>query len=263
MKKYFFYFVILCTVILAGCEKDNRCKNGDCVVVMGDKVIINNWVIINKKPNVIIDSEMNVFPATSVGRSSFDMVRTSDNDARTDLHANDYRFKLVAQEKSMNIDADVDGSGTRTYKVQASHVKIIGDGNTGYAFVAYNHKYEPNIGGLVIYQYTVVNENSLEAVSAILTPVTSIEMPNAQINALDYADNKLYIAGASQKQDFFQTYQKHESPAFLMILNLLPDKNVVEEKPVIKQLTSYQATSISKFENRIYVTTGDGTNNSR
>jgi hypothetical protein len=168
------------------------------------------------------------------------------------LRANDYRFKLVADVSTLNVR----GADGKTYTVQATHVKISDD---GYAFVSFNHQHSPNVGGLVVFKY-VVQDGTLETVRVDVSVVTSIRLPRAQINAIDYDKtlNRLYLAGASEEPKF--GYKGDSDVAFFMVMQLDAQKKFVNQEPLFyTHLTSFQATSIRKFNNRIYITTGDGT----
>jgi len=275
MKKLFLYSMIFCAAILASCNKDKVDNPG----IAGDPIVnektplVNETIFINDNPSVNVEkvSEFPIANETYSTKSASMMRLDADNAARPDLQANDYRFKLVAQEKTMTISYDFgDGKGVQPINVQASHVKI----TDNYAFVSYNiqsrwdNQIKDNIGGLVVYRYTIVNGPRLETVSLDMEAVTSIELPNAQINVVDFDGNKLYIAGASGNgAKFFgeNSNRGEQDRAFLLVMELLPNMKFDKDKaPVIKQLTSFQATSLCKQKNgNIYVTTGDGTEGSK
>ena len=255
MKKVFLFSMILCASLLIGCNEDKP----DPVIPGGPQVeLLDGAIVINDNPDVNIDKK-DEFPEGSETSSSESGLKaairlTGDEESSEQLAINDYRFKLVAQMSTLNIV-----KGEKKYAAQASHVKILDEENGGYAFVSYNHKYEPNIGGLVVYKYTITGEQLLETVSVNVEAITSIEMPNAQINAVDFDGQKLYIAGATDKPSSLGF--KGEDPAFFMVMELDNNKKFKPIDPdAIVQLTSFQSTSIRYFNNRIYITTGDGTN---
>ena len=271
MKRHFLYVTVFCVAILAGCKKDKG--DNDSPEIIGKVPLVNETIFINDNPSVNVE-KVNVFPEANETYStkSASMVKSDAEDpARPDLQATDYRFKIVAQEKTMTISYDFgEGKGVQPYTVQASHVKI----TDGYAFVSYNiqsrwdDQLKDNIGGLVVYKYTIVNGPQLETVSLDMEAVTSIELPKAQINAVDFDGNKLYIAGASGNgAKFFgdNSDRGEQDRAFLLVMELLPNMKFDKDKtPVIKQLTSFQATSLRKQPNgNVYITTGDGTEGSR
>ena len=256
MKKYLVYSMIFCAALLVGCDKNDP---NDGPFGQTEKIpLLNGAILINSSPDVNIDAK-NEFPVGSQTShaASGSMVKSSvgGEQPAEQLRANDYRFKLVAHMGTLSLERD----GT-LYRAQASHVKILDNGSSGYAFVSYNHQHEPNIGGLVVYRYTITGEQSLETVSVNVTAVTSIEMPDAQINAIDFDGRKLYIAGATDNP-LALGFNYREDPAFFMVMELDANMNFKPVDPqAVKQLTSFQATSIRYFNGRVYITTGDGTN---
>jgi hypothetical protein len=147
-------------------------------------------------------------------------------------------------------------------EVQATHVKISDD---GYVFVSYNDKGEAHRGGVVVYKYTI-HDGPLETVKVDVVAVSSIKMPKAELSALDYYNGKLYMAGASSDPNFGYRDEDGWNYAFFMVMELNPDKTfkpIEPEANAIQQLTSFQATSIRALNNRIYITTGDGTNGTK
>ena len=240
MRNYFLTTIILFGAMFAGCNKDNF----EPVNFQNEKIsLLDGAIFINNYPNVAIDEKsmlLDNYETFSAGAKSA---------SKSELTANDYRFRLVAQMGALTVNRN----GT-DYKAQASHVKMSDD---GYVFVSYNHRGEPNIGGLVVYKYTVSN-GKFKTVKVNLTAVTSIEMPMAQINSIDFDGNKLYLAGANQDP---KLGYKGRNPAFFMVMELDANKKFKPVEPnTVQHLTSYQATSIRKYRDRIYITTGDGTN---
>jgi hypothetical protein len=231
----------LCIAFLTGCNKDEKVDFGKKPIELLDGAII-----INNNPAVKIIKKDVLLKGSEVKHSSS---KSGYNPPEAgELIANQYRFKEVAEMGTLTLK---DGNGvTRT--VQASHVKI----SDGYAFVAYNHKNEPNVGGLVIYRY-VVTPGAFENTAVDVVVHTSIELPNAQINAIDFDGKKLYIAGASEEPKL--GYKGDKNLAFFMVMELYNDKTFAPKDPAfIQHLTSYQATSIRKYGDRIYIATGDG-----
>ena len=214
---------------------------------VSDKVsLMDGAIVINNNPKVKIDEKNQItdgVEASSGGLKSSIEVKSVGEPA-----ANNYRFRLVAQMGALEVE-----SNGRKYKAQATHVKISDD---GYVFVSYNHKGEPNVGGLVIYRYTL-SKGKFMTTKVNLRAVSSIEMPMAQINAIDFDGNNLYLAGANQDP---RLGYRRGNPAFFMVMELDGRNKFKPVEPsVIKQLTSFQATSIRKYNDKIYVTTGDGT----
>ena len=247
MKKCILISAVLCSAWLTSCNREddgiNREENHETVSLMDGSIILNSH------PNVRV-TPMNSFPAT--GKGSMGIKSSVEND----LTANDYRFKLVAQMGALTLEKD----GTI---VQATHVKIsdIADNGTGFAYVSYNFKGNPNKGGVVVYKF-IIHDGKLGNVKVDVTAEQSMEMSNAQINALDYYNGKLYMAGASNDPNFgYDPRTDRGNPSFFMVMEL--ENNIFKEVDpaanAIVKLTSFQATSIRAVGNRIYVTTGDGT----
>ena len=250
MKRLLLVAIYFCVAVLTGCKKDDGAdKLRDGAMFS----LLNGAIIINHNPNVTIE-ELNEYPVETGTMPAVDIKSgiklTSDDDA---LQANNYRFKLVAEMSALIL---TDDTGVER-QVQAAEVKVSDD---GYVFVAYNHRTEPNIGGLVVYKYTVTG-GALKDVTVHLTPVSSIKLRRGQINAIDIYGNKLYIAGASQEPALGY---KGADPAFYLVMELDADRKFKAVEPEnIKYLTSFQANSIRKYQDRIYITTGDGTQGSR
>ena len=262
MKKVFLISMTICSAILIGCNKDPKpdvdqpesavepVQPTEAPCPLKNGYLFFDGITV-KKADI---PENEVFPVANVTSSisaksvKFGVKSTYESPVG-DFKVNDYRFKLVAQ-----MDALIVTLNGVDVPVQATHVKI----DDKYAFVSYNTRLEPNIGGLVVYEYKV-KYGTLEEATVEMTPVTSIRMPKSQINAIDYDGSKLYLAGATDDLKFFGK-TKREDRAFLMVLELNDDRTFKNKEPVVKQLTSYQATSIRKFNDRIYITVGDGTN---
>jgi len=253
MRKFFLVPIVFCCAILTNCGREpgdpEQPVKPERVEIMGGAIIINNYPDVNivKKAEFPEGSETSTMTSGRLRKS------VDDEQPPESLRANDYRFKLVAQMSTLSLERD----GTY-YEAQASHVKILDSGNDGYAFVAYNYQHRPNIGGLVVYRYVISGDQSLETVSVNVTAVTSIEMPNSQINAIDVEGHKLYIAGATDRRSSFGF--REEDPAFFVVMELDGDMKFKPVEPeAVKQLTSFQATSIRYYNGRVYITTGDGT----
>jgi len=240
MKKITLVLTIICAVWLAGCKKE---KDRDKEITLMEDAIFQN-----ENPDLKI-TLMNEFLEPEMSSTKKMDAKSSDDGS---LKANDYGFKQVADVSTLNV-RDANGV-VRT--VQATSVKISDD---GYAFVSYNHQGPPNVGGLVVFKYTV-HDGTLQKVWVDVEVVTSIRMPNAQVNAIDYdkKTNTLYLAGASEEPKF--GYEGDANIAFFLVMELDANKKFKIQEPLFyTHLTSFQATSIRKNNNRIYITTGDGT----
>ena len=247
MKRYALFLMILCGAWLTGCNKDD---DGQIEPEKNREIsLMDGSIIINDHPDVTI-TPMNKFPeSTSAETKRLGITTTSVDEPDNDLISNDYRFKLVAQVSTLKVDG---------VEVQATHVKIT---ENGYAFVSYNKRGGPHRGGVVVFKY-IIQGNKLEDVVVNVTAISSIVMPKAQVNAIDFFNDKLYMAGASSDPKFgYHEARDRFNYAFFMVMELNPDMTFKEVDPTaIKKLTSFQATSIRTLNNRISITTGDGTN---
>ena len=258
MKKIFLILTILCTAWFTGCDKE---KDGKRTVSLMD-----GSIVIDNRPDVKITSqnkELDAIPTDPTWLlAGGKMMGSKSSETPADLRANDYRFKLVADINTLVID------GVNT---QATHVKLTDD---GYAFVSYNRRGVGNDGdpghngGVLVFKYTIT-DGTLETVKVDVKLVSSIKMSHAQVNCLDFQNGKLYMAGASHDPKF--GYKELAQPeawnyAFFAVLELNSDKTFKPVEPAsgaIQQLTSFQATSIRATNDRIYITTGDGTNGTK
>ena len=270
MKRVVFISMIFCVVIFAGCREDEKTEpaNINPQVEPVEPVASVEPVQPAVPPTPfkagmlyfddisVVKTEIpeeDVFPiangTSSVSAKSKSGVKMAAFEEPEQCHVEPYWFKLVAQ-----MDALVVPLEGEDVKVQATHVQI----DDQYAYVSYNLRGEPNIGGLVVYKYTVTH-GKLEEATVDVEKVSSIRMPYAQINAIDFDGVRLYVAGATDRPESFFGKSEREDRAFLMILEVDADRKFREQEPVVKQLTSYQATSIRKYKDKIYVTVGDGT----
>ena len=253
MKKCFLILTVLCGACLMSCKKDkNDIDDNRIVSIMDGSIIFKTHpkVKITPKNEWVESNFTGTFPAlqeSGIFKSSLKMGAKAslEYDENSELRADHYYFKLVAEMETMTIDG---------VEVQATHVKL---SNDGYAFVTYNEQYEGVRGGIVVYKYTV-KEGTIEDATVDVKVVQSMEMPKAELSAVDYYNGKLYVTGASIEPKFgFKGDDGNR--AFFMVVPLNSDKTFKEEEPEkIVHLTSFQGTSIRALNNRIYVTCGDG-----
>lgn len=246
MKRYSLILMILCGVWFMSCEKDkNGPKVETSVTLMDGSVVIktNPKVAITKKGEWL---ESNWSDESFSPTSKISAKAAVEYDENSDLRAEHYRFKLVAEVETIVV------SGVT---VQATHVKLTDD---GYAFVSFNEQYDGHRGGVIVFKYKVI-DGPLETATVEVEAVQMMEMPNAEISAVDYINGKLFMTGASIDQNFGYDKTKDFNPAFFMVAELDANKKFKEEDVFARQLTSFQGTSLRATSNRIYVTTGDGT----
>ena len=252
MKKYFLYSMVLCAAILMGCDKDknkeddNTNENGVIDGRIGDGIIIEN------EPDVNITGADEELPSENTtdksGKSTLGLKASNDYG----LKANDYRFKLVAEMSTLKLSTgDV---------VQATDVKI----TDTHAFVAYNTQGEAHKGGAVVYEYTV-SDGSFETATVTVTPVASVQLPKAELSAIEFYNNKLYMIGASEEPKFgYNEERDGYNYAFLLVMELDANKKFkTDATPKIVPLSSFQGTSIRVNDNNIFITTGDGANGTK
>ena len=251
MKRFSLILMIFSIVWLAGCDREKSPFSDDPVVINGS--LNDGSIIVDGDLDVTITQENKVLDASSTTISGSRLkMGIKAADSSTGLKANDYLFKLVAEMSTLTLS---DG-----YEVQATDVKI--DGN--YAFVSYNDEGPAHRGGVVVYKYTIT-EGTLETVKVNVEKVAGMHLRNAEISALEYVNGKLYMIGASSEPKF--GYNENEDGfnyAFLLVMELNADKTFnLNAIPKIVKLTSFQGTSICVRNDRIYVTTGDGTNGTK
>ncbi len=260
MKNIFLILTVLCSSLLVSCNKDD---SGGKVPEGASFTLKNGSIVVKNNPDIKINA-LNTFPLGvstetdfSASRKRSTLKSTAEDESGNDnLRGYDYRFKLVAEVNTLTIDG---------VEVQATHVKIekISDVQY-YAFVAYNEQGDGHRGGVVVYKVVATNGKSLEETTATVTPVASAEMPKAEVSALDYYNGKLYIAGASEDPNFGYDENKDGfNYAFYGVMELNADKTFKDAEPVIVKLTSFQGTSIRALNDRVYITTGDGANNTK
>ena len=245
MKRFGIFLTVLCVACLSGCNKD--IDKGD---MDGSTVSLHDGsIVINNLPAVNIVQMNKLLERSSTGKDAGETGAIAKS--HTYIAPYEYNFKNTAEVSALIVEG---------VEVQATHVKISDD---GYAFVSYNKQGGPHRGGVVVFKY-VVQGDAFEDVSVNVTAITSIQMTQAQVNALDFYDGKLYIAGSSVDERLGYTDKDGYNCAFFMVMELNSDKTFkpVEPKAIVK-LTSFQATSIRAVNSRVYITTGDGAEGTR
>ena len=245
MKRLFLVSFICCAVWISGCNKDTH--DGEEPALEAEKISLREGsIVINNRPDVKIVQRNQLLERSATGNDSEAITRKDYQTIGRSTLPFVYNFKLVAEMGTLKVDG---------VEVQATHVKI---SEEGYAFVSYNKKDGPRIGGVVVYKYDI-HGNTLADVSVEVTAVTSLEMNESQVNALDFYNGKLFIAGSSTDERLGFNDDKGYNCAFFMVLELNTDNTFKPVDPEsIVFLTSFQATSIRVENNRIYVITGDG-----
>ncbi|MDR2038158.1 MAG: DUF4114 domain-containing protein [Bacteroidales bacterium] len=249
MKRFSWILIILLGTWISGCNKDNddSGKKDDATFILK-----NGSIIVNNDPDMKFVSA-NEFPEGMSTESDFSSDRKrsslkSDPESETDgLRGFDYRLKLVGKAATLVVNGKT---------TQATHVKITDDAQ--YAFVSYNTAKGLYGGGVVVYKITLSMAQSLDDIKADVSAVSIVEMPNADISAVDYFQGKLFITGSTIDPEF--GYKGDDNPAFYAVMELDAAYKFKNQDPLtITQLTSFDGTSIRVSNDRVYITTGDGT----
>jgi len=216
---------ILFTVLaLFSCQKDTPTIDDpeDDYIEMGNLLINSNRATLASR----ITYKNEIVPIVDKEASS--PLKHTEDFPEIDLTKN-YAFKLKAE-----VDPPVYGDHT----LQATHVTIKDD----YAFVTYNTRGPEWLGGIEIFDVSDLG-NPVIISSAILV--------NTDVSAVDYADGKIYVVGATG--DFEEN--GFVSPAFMEVISL--DETMAFEKvETIMDISSYAGTDIKVTAGHIFTTSG-------
>jgi len=226
MKNIGFIAVILFIVFaLPGCQKDSLPGDNpeDGFIILGN-------LLINSDPAQLaarMTYKNEIVPIVGTETSS-DLKSTANDFPEIDLTKN-YAFKLKAE-----VDPPVYENNT----LQATHVTVKND----YAFVTYNTRGPQWQGGIEIFDVSDI-KNPVIISSAILA--------NTDVSAVDYADGKIYVVGATG--DFEDL--GFVSPAFMEVISL--DATMAFDKvDTIIDISSYAGTDIKVAAGHIFTTSG-------
>ena len=225
MKNAGFVVIILFIVFtLFNCQKDSLTSDNpeDVFIEKGNLLISNNPAQLAAR----ITYKNEIVPIVDTETSS--LLKSAAVFPEIDLTKN-YAFKLKAE-----VDPPVYENNT----LQATHVTI----KDNYAFVTYNTRGPKWLGGIEIFD-----------VSDLKNPViiSSAIMANTDVSAVDYADGKIYVVGATG--DFEDL--GFVSPAFMEVISL--DATMAFEKvDTIIDISSYAGTDIKVAAGHIFATSG-------
>ncbi|MDZ7635627.1 MAG: hypothetical protein U5L72_14830 [Bacteroidales bacterium] len=225
MKNVGFVTVILFIAsTLFNCQKETLPKDNseDIFIEKGNLLINNNPAQLAAR----ISYKNEIIPIVDTEASS--LLKSAAVFPEIDLTKN-YAFKLKAE-----VDPPVYENKT----LQATHVTI----KDNYAFVTYNTRGAEWLGGIEIFD-----------VSDLKNPViiSSAILPNTDVSAVDYADGKIYVVGATG--DF--EAKGFVSPAFMEVISL--DATMAFEKvDTIIDISSYAGTDIKVAAGHIFATSG-------
>jgi hypothetical protein len=218
--------ILLLTVALYNCQEEETVPGDQ----PRDYTKISN-LLVNNNPAELssrITYKDRLIPVRDVEQQ--DMLKSDEEEGYPEVDiTKNYAFKLKAEV------APPEHEGS---KLQATHVTIKDD----YAFVTYNTKGSEWLGGIEIFDVSDRKNPSI---------VSSAVMPNADVNAVDYANGKLYVVGATgdyQEMGF-------GSPAFMEAISLNEDMGIADVDTIL-DLSSYAGTDVRVAGEKIYATSG-------
>jgi hypothetical protein len=225
MKNIGFITGILVSIFaLSACQKDSPPIDDP-----EDEFIVKGNLLVNINPSLLaarIKYINEIVPIVDTETSS--LLKSTDAFPEIDLTKN-YAFKLMAE-----VDPPVYEDNT----LQATHVIIKDD----YAFVTYNTRGAKWQGGIEIFDVSDL-KNPVLISSAILA--------NTDVSAVDYADGKIYVVGATGDYE----EKGFVSPAFLEVISL--DASMAFDKvDAIIDISSYAGTDIKVAAGQIFTTSG-------
>jgi hypothetical protein len=218
------FLTLLAVFTLFSCQKDPLPIDNpeDDFIATGNLLINNNPAQLAAR----ITYKNEIVPIVDTETSSY--LKSTDDFPEIDLTKN-YAFKLMAE-----VDPPVYEENT----LQATHVTIKDD----YAFVTYNTRGPKWQGGIEVFDVSDL-KNPVIISSAILA--------NTDVSAVDYADGKIYVVGATG--DFEDL--GFISPAFMEVISL--DATMAFEKvDTIIDISSYAGTDIKVAAGHIFATSG-------
>jgi hypothetical protein len=225
MKNVGRVILILITVIaLFSCQKDSPPVDHpeDDFIVMGNLLVNSNRAQLAAR----VTYKNEIVPIVDTDASS--LLKGTEAFPEIDLTKN-YAFKLKAE---------VDPPVYEDHTLQATHVNIKDD----YAFVTYNTRGPKWLGGIEIFD-----------VSDIKNPViiSSAILENMDVSAVDYADGKIYVVGATGDYE----EKGFVSPACMEVISL--DAAMAFDKvDTLIDIPSYAGTDIKVAAGYIFATSG-------
>ncbi|WP_320051815.1 DUF4114 domain-containing protein [uncultured Acetobacteroides sp.] len=205
------------------------CKNDTEYVEPPIPKTISNFVVTNNAQELSsrIQRANTLIPIEDASTST---LKSAIKLPSVDISKN-YAFTLCAEVPSPLVDG---------MQIQATHVSI----NYPYAIVSYNTQGSDYRGGIEV--FNVSNTSHPTIVSQAL-------FPNADINAVDYYNGKIYLVGAAEPAPL-----KLTSAAFLEVLNTNGSGQIVSADTIIS-IGSYAGTDIRVTAENICVSSGSGT----
>ncbi len=214
------FFSLFLVVFQVSCSKDDGYKDPIDPVDTGNMIINNDISQLNNRVqfrNELVPIDRNY------------LYTTKSDDDEVDYTGN-FAFKLKA---------DVDPPVFQNKTLMATHVAI----KDNYAFVSYNLRGDEYAGAVEVFDVSNISQPVI---------ISQAIFPTADINSIDYADGKLFIAGATKDYYHFQ----FKDPAFLQVISLNSQMQI-SAVDVIMDIPSYSANGIQVSDLNIFVTSGD------
>lgn len=210
-------------VVLAACEKD--APNSE-----RQKNLSENNIIVNSNTSQLSARIKHVSQLMSVNNVDNNRFKSMQEPPMVDLSKN-YTFTLRAEVAPPEFEGNT---------LMATHVKIVDK----FAFVTYNTKGNTYLGGLEVFDVTDISNPKI---------VWQAIFSKADVSAVDYYNNKLYIVGAQDISSMPQVGLR--KPAILEILSLNSNREI-QKVDTILNLDSYAGTDVKVTSEGIYTTSG-------
>lgn len=216
-------FLLVGIAVAGGCEKESSNTKQNVNLESKNIIINNNTAQLSSR---ITQANQTL----KVEDVSDGLLKSSMEPPQVDLNKN-YTFKLRAEVAPPQYNGNT---------LMATHVKIADK----YAFVTYNTKGDTYLGGLEVFDVSDISNPKI---------VWQAIFSKADISAVDYYNNKLYIVGA---QDIDAMPEANlRTPAMLEVLSL-NDQREIQKVDTILNLDSYAGTGVKVNAEGIYATSG-------
>jgi len=190
-----------------------------------------------KEGNLLINSN----PAQLAARISYknEIVPIMDTEPSSLLKStNDFPVIDLTKNYAFKLTAEVDPPVYEGNTLQATHVTIKDD----YAFVTYNTRGPKWLGGIEVFDVSDIHNPAL---------ISSAILPNTDVSAVDYADGKIYVVGATGDYE----EKGFVSAAFMEVISL-DATMAIDEVDAIIDISSYAGTDIKVAAGQIFATSG-------
>lgn len=215
-----FFFSLFLIVFQVSCSKEDGVKDPIDPADTGNMIINNDITMLNNRVqfrNELVPIDRNYIYTTKSDDNAFD-------------YTGNFAFKLKA---------DVDPPVFQNQVLMATHVAI----KDNYAFVSYNLRGDEYAGAVEVFDVSNISQPVI---------ISQAIFPTADINSIDYADGKLFIAGATNDYYHFQ----FKDPAFFQVISLNTQMQIAAVD-VIMDIPSFSANGIQVSDSNIFITSGD------